>query len=316
MSFATSDRAGTRDTPGARKPARAALARRLRLFALIAILPVMVVFIYLRVIPIGQTVVMSFFDWELVRPAENFVGLDNYVDLLGDANFQLAMVNTLSFSALVTLFSVVIALVIAIPLSNATRGKWRAPLEILFFAPLLLPMVPVVIGWRTLLAYPDGVLNNVIGWFGVPPVPWLSDPQMALLAVVIISVWKQVGYNMILFTVGIRAIPPMYIEAARLDGANAFQVAWHILLPLIKPITLFVTVITTIGAFNVFTQVYVFASDTQGSPGWLVRVLVYDIFENGFRFFRMGYASAEAVYLLLIVLALTALQFKIAKERA
>jgi multiple sugar transport system permease protein len=130
------------------------------------------------------------------------------------------------------------------------------------------------------------------------------------VSVILISVWAQIGYDMIIFLVGIRSIPLMYYEAAAVDGATSWRQLRHITLPLIMPILLFVTVITTINAYNVFTQVYVLASDVQGSPGYLVRVLVYDIFQNAFRYFNMGYAAAEAVYLLGIVVILTYIQFR------
>ena len=146
--------------------------------------------------------------------------------------------------------------------------------------------------------------------FGVAKQPWLSDQTMAMVAVIILSVWKQLGYNMIILLVGMRAIPRIYQEAAAVDGANAWQQFRGITLPLLAPVTLFVIVITTISSYNVFTQVYVLASDVQGAPGKLVRVIVYDIFENGFRFFNMGYAAAEAVYLFLIVIVLTVIQFR------
>ena len=171
-------------------------------------------------------------------------------------------------------------------------------------------MVPVTLGWREIFNYNHGVLNAALGVFGIAKQPWLSDPTMALAAVVILSVWKQVGYNMIILLVGMRAIPIIYHEAAAVDGASAWQQFRKITMPLLAPVTLFVVVITTISAYNVFTQVYVLASDVQGAPGKLVRVLVYDIFENGFRFFKMGYAASEAVYLFLIIMALTIIQFR------
>jgi multiple sugar transport system permease protein len=171
-------------------------------------------------------------------------------------------------------------------------------------------MVPVTLGWREIFNYNNGILNAGLGVVGIGKQPWLSDPTMALVAVVILSVWKQLGYNMIILLVGMRAIPRVFHEAASVDGAGAWQQFRHITLPLLAPVLLFVIVITTISAYNVFTQVYVLASDVQGAPGRLVRVLVYDIFENGFRFFNMGYAAAEAVYLFLIVIVLTIIQFR------
>jgi multiple sugar transport system permease protein len=279
-------------------------------FVFIFLAPVMALFIYLRVIPTGQAVVMSFFKWELIKPAEQFVGLDNYANLLKDENFRLAFFNTTIFAVSTTILSVLLALVLAALLSRAVGGRLGGILELLYFAPVLVSFVPVTLGWREIFNFNNGILNAGLGAIGIAKQPWLSDPTMALVAVIILSVWKQLGYNMIILLVGMRAIPRIYQEAAAVDGAGAWQQFRHITMPLLAPVTLFVVVITTISAYNVFTQVYVLASDVQGAPGRLVRVLVYDIFENGFRFFNMGYAAAEAMYLFLIVIVLTIIQFR------
>jgi multiple sugar transport system permease protein len=146
---------------------------------------------------------------------------------------------------------------------------------------------------------------------GIGPVGWLIYPTYALWAIVAMSVWKVVGYNMIIFLVGIRNIPALYYEAAAIDGASAFQQFRRVTLPLLKPIILFVTVVSTINAYNVFTQVYVMTTGSQGAPGNSVRVLVFDIYENAFRYFKMGYASSEAVVLFAIILLLTLIQFRV-----
>lgn len=285
-------------------------------FVAIVLAPVMALFIYLRIVPTAQSFLMSFFDWKLVKPADKFVGLDNYTKLLGDSNFITALTNTTLFAVATTVISVLLAMLLAALLARAIRGRVGGLIELLYFAPVLVPMVPVTLGWREIFNYDHGILNVALGMFGIAKQPWLSDPTMALVAVIILSVWKQIGYNMIILLVGMRAIPREFHEAAAVDGAGAWSQFRHITLPLLAPVTLFVIVITTISAYNVFTQVYVLASDVQGAPGLLVRVLVYDIFENGFRFFKMGYASAEAVYLFLIILALTFIQFRFLRGSA
>lgn len=276
----------------------------------------MALFIYLRVIPTGQAVLMSFFKWELIKPAEKFVGLDNYVNLLKDDNFRLAFFNTTIFAVATTVLSVALALLLAALLARFVRGRLGGFLELLYFAPVLISVVPVTLGWREIFNYNNGILNAGLGVVGIAKQPWLSDSTLALVAVVILSVWKQLGYNMIILLVGMRAIPYVYHEAAAVDGAGPWQQFRRITLPLLAPVLLFVIVITTISSYNVFTQVYVLASDVQGAPGKLVRVLVYDIFENGFRFFNMGYAAAEAVYLFLIVIVLTIIQFRFLRGSA
>jgi multiple sugar transport system permease protein len=279
-------------------------------FVFLVLAPIMALFVYLRVIPTGQAIVMSLFDWELIAPAKNFVGLDNYINLLSDDNFRLAFTNTTIFAVATTIISVLLALLLAAILSRTVSGRLGGAIELLYFAPVLVSMVPVTLGWREIFNYQHGILNSALGVFGIGKQAWLNDPSLTLVAVIILSVWKQLGYNLIILIVGMRAIPRVYHEAAAVDGAGAWQQFRHITMPLLAPVTLFVVVITTITAFNVFTQVYVLASDVQGAPGKLVRVLVYDIFENGFRFFNMGYAAAEAVYLLVIILALSFIQFR------
>jgi multiple sugar transport system permease protein len=279
-------------------------------FVFLALAPIMALFVYLRILPTAQAIFMSLWDWELIAPAKDFVGLDNYVNLLSDRNFREALLNTTVFAVVTTIVSVAIALGLASVLATTVRGRLGGAIELLYFAPVLVPMVPVTLGWREIFNYQHGILNSALGLVGIPRQPWLSDPTLALVAVIILSVWKQLGYNLIILIVGIRAIPRIYHEAAATDGASSWQKFRWITLPLLAPVTLFVIVVTTITAFNVFTQVYVLASDVQGSPGKLVRVMVYDIFENGFRFFNMGYAAAEAVYLLLIILFLSWFQFR------
>jgi multiple sugar transport system permease protein len=279
-------------------------------FVFLVLAPIMALFFYVRILPTGQAVVMSFFKWELIKPAEKFVGLDNYANLLKDDNFRLAFFNTTIFAFFTTIISVALALLLAALLARAVSGRLGGALELLYFAPVLVSMVPVTLGWREIFNYNNGILNAGLGVIGIGKQPWLSDPTMALIAVIILSVWKQLGYNMIILIVGMRAIPRIFHEAAAVDGASAWQQFRHITMPLLAPVLLFVIVITTISSYNVFTQVYVLASDVQGAPGRLVRVIVYDIFENGFRFFNMGYAAAEAVYLFLIVIVLTIIQFR------
>lgn len=140
---------------------------------------------------------------------------------------------------------------------------------------------------------------------------WLIFPQTALFAIIIMSVWKIVGYNMMIFLVGIRDIPETYIEAAMIDGASRLQILRRVTLPLLRPILLLVIVITTINSYNVFTQIYIMTSGAQGAPGGSVRTMVFDIYENAFRYFRTGYAASEAVMLFAIILVLTIIQFGI-----
>ena len=284
------------------------LARSRYLFVLCALGPIMAIYAVLRVVPIGQSFWMSFHDYRLVgeRP---FIGLGNYAYLLEDPSFWTALKNTTAFAVFTVLFSVVLGLLAALALSG--RIRFRSLYEAVYFIPVITPMVPVSIAWKWIYDPTYGLLNYLLGTVGIGPVGWLIYPTYALWAIVAMSVWKVVGYNMIIFLVGIRNIPALYYEAAAIDGASAFQQFRRVTLPLLKPIILFVTVVSTINAYNVFTQVYVMTTGSQGAPGNSVRVLVFDIYENAFRYFKMGYASSEAVVLFAIILLLTLVQFRV-----
>lgn len=158
-------------------------------------------------------------------------------------------------------------------------------------------MVPVAVVWKWIYDPTYGLLNYFLSLFGVRPVAWLIMPDLAIWAIVVMSVWKIIGYNMVIFLVGIRDIPETYMEAAEIDGAGRLQIFRYIIMPLLKPIMIFITVISTINAYNVFTQVFIMTSGPQGAPGNAVRTLVFDIYENAFRYFKTGYAAAEAVTL-------------------
>ncbi len=285
---------------------------RLMLFAYTALLPVLALFTYVRIVPISYGVYLSFFNWNLLKPRKPFVGFDNYLQLFDDENFILALKNTTLYSFSVVILSTLIALPLALFLSR--RGRMSPVYQTIYFLPVITPLVPVSIAWKWIYDYNYGALNYLLSLVGLPSIAWLTDPAIALWALVVLGIWKVLGYNMVLFLVGLRNIPSMYLEAASLDGANAWQRFWRVTLPLLRPILLFVLVTSTINAYNVFTQVYVMTLGSQSAPGQPVRMLVFDIYTNGFQFFRMGYASAEAVMLTLIVLGLTLIQFTIARN--
>jgi multiple sugar transport system permease protein len=270
-------------------------------------------FLLFRIIPIARTLQLSVLNWDLISPTKPFVGMENFQALLEDPNFRLALSNTTIFAAATVAGSVVLALAVAVPL--ARRLRFEGLYQLLYFLPFITPTVPEAVAWKWICDTRYGILNYVLSLVGVPPVPWLTDPRATLWAVIMMSVWKTIGYNMVLFIVGLRAIPAEYTEAGLLDGATPWQHFRFITLPLLMPTVLLVTVISTINAYNVFTQVYVLASDIQGSPGSVARVLIYDIFENAFRFYRMGYASAEATVLFVIVLVLTLVQFRVLRSQ-
>jgi multiple sugar transport system permease protein len=286
---------------------------RLWVWCYVMLLPVMAIYAYVRILPIVRSVELSFYDWKLIARLRPFVGLANYTRMLGDENFRIAIWNTTVYSLATVLISTLIALPLAAVL--AKRGKLSAVYQTIYFLPVITPLVPMSIAWKWIYDYNYGLLNYALSLVGIPPVPWLTNVHIALWALIIMGVWKVLGYNLVIFLVGIRNIPASYLEAASLDGAGEVQSFWHVTLPLLRPILLYVLVTATINAYNVFTQVYVMTLGSQAAPGQAVRVLVYDIYQNAFQYFRMGYASAEAVTLTFIVLGFTLIQFRAFRSR-
>ena len=284
------------------------------LFCLYVLLPILALYSFLRFIPIGRTVVLSFQKWDLLKPNKPFVGFNNYLKLLRSQEFRTAFVNTTVFTLVTVPLTVGIALALGVIMSSK-RVRLVPFFQAIYFIPVVTSMVPVAVVWKWIYDPSYGLLNYFLSIFGVPGKAWLIEPDTALLSIAIMSVWKMVGYYMVIFLVGIKAISPQYYEAAAIDGANAWQQFHWITLPLLKPITLFVLVISSIRSFQVFTQVYVMTVGSQGAPGNVVRVLVYEIYENGFRFYKMGYASAQAMVLFLVIAVLTVVQFRLARER-
>jgi multiple sugar transport system permease protein len=294
------------------KRRRLSMTQRRWLFCYLGLLPVVALFVVLRLIPIVQTFIYSAYNSNVVNPTQTFIGLDNFKHLPADATFRTSLQNTFLFAAGTVLLSVLGGLVLALMVN--TRWRLTPLFETIYFLPVITPMVPAAIIWKWIYDSNYGLLNLVISWFGFKQVGWLIYPNIALWAIVIVQVWKVLGYNMVIFLVGLRNIPAVYYEAAAIDGANGADVLRHITMPLLKPILLFIVVVTTINAFNVFTAVYVMTQGIQGTSGASIRVLVFDIWENAFRFWRTGYASAEAVVLFMIVMILTLVQFRMIRS--
>jgi len=278
-------------------------------FCYIALLPVLAVYMFIRVIPILQSFWYSLHEMKLFGQSMVFIGAQNFVQLAGDDLFRVALKNTTLYAVGTVAGTVILGLALAVILASGIRGS--SIFELLYFIPVITPWVPVSIAWKWIYDPTVGLLNYLLSFVGIPPHGWLLYPDTALWAIIVMSIWKGIGYNMVIFLVGIRAIPVDYYESANIDGASQWNAFRHITLPLLKPITLYVLVISTINAFNVFTPVYVMTTGSQGAPGSSVRVLVYDMYENAFRYFRMGYASGEALILFLIILFLTLIQFRV-----
>ena len=291
------------------------LQRRRWTFALVALAPPLAIYVWVRLIPIVETLRLSLYEWNIVSPRKPFVGLDNFRELAEDPLFLEALRNTTIIAFGVLLVTVPLGLLIAALIHHRAGSRLSGFYETAIFIPHVVSLVPAAMAWKWVFDARLGPLNALIGLVGIPPQSWLFDPVLSLVCVVVLCSWQALGYAVLIFLVGLKNVPQTLRDAASLDGATGFQSFRHVSLPILRPITLYVSVVTLIAAFNVYGQVYVLASDTQGAPGLLVRVLVLDMIENSFRNYRVGYAAAEAVVLLAIVLVLTTIQFGILRER-
>lgn len=292
------------------------MRRRARLFAWAALLPTVLIFAFVRAEPIGEVAWLSLHRWNLLSRNRPFIGLDNYVELATDRQFLDALVNTVLIAGGVLLVTVPLGLVLAALIHRRTASRVAGLYETAIFLPHVVSLVPAAMAWKWIFDARLGPLNAALGWFGIAPRSWLFDPALAVVCLVVLCSWQALGYALLIFVVGLKGVPLSLYEAARLDGASGLQSFRHVTVPALRPIILYVCVVTLVAGFNTYAQAFVLASDTQGAPGRLVRVLVADMLENSFRNYRVGYAAAEAMVLLLMVLGLTLVQFRLLRSRA
>jgi multiple sugar transport system permease protein len=291
------------------------LARRQWAFAIVALLPVLAIFAWVRLYPIEETLRMSLFQWDLISKHQPFIGLANFQELFGDKLFQTSLFNTTVIAFGTLAITIPVGMVIAGLVHYRMGARLAGVFETATFIPYIVPLVPAAMAWKWVFDARLGPLNAFLSLFGISPLSWLFDPVLSVGCVIILCAWQAIGYAVLIYIVGYRSLPTSVFEAAKLDGASRLQTFRYVTVPLLRPITLYVSVVTLISGFNVYSQAYVLASDAQGAPGRQVRVLVHDMLDNAFRNYRVGYAASEAVILLLIVLFLTLVQFSLLRER-
>ncbi|HLU36132.1 MAG TPA: sugar ABC transporter permease [Thermomicrobiales bacterium] len=298
--------------PAEKAPKRrmGALARREMWAGYLFLLPNMIGFLIFTALAVVASAGISLTSWDLLSDPE-FVGLDNYVRLFtNDPLFRTVLWNTFYFTIVSVPGSTIIALALALVLNSGLRG---IPLfRTAYFLPVITATVVVALIWRWFYNPDFGILNYLLWEMGVEQPPnWLSSRTWAMPAVIILSIWKQVGYSMVIFLAGLQAIPAQLYEAASIDGAGPWQRFKGITLPLLTPTTFFVLVISFIGSLQVFDAVLVL---TDGGPANSTRTMVYHIWEEAFVFLRMGYAAAVAWVLFFIVFLITLIQWKLQKR--
>ena len=270
-----------------------------KLSPIIFILPAFIGTVLFIIIPIFFSFGLSFCEWDLLFPIK-FVGLENYKNILSSSSFFLIMKNTFVFAFFTTIFSLLIPLVLAAVINSKIRGSEF--FKTAYFLPFITPMIVVAIIWEWIFDPNNGILNYILK----SNVEWLYDTDTALFALIIVTSWKLIGYNLVIFLSGFSAINQEVFEAAKIDGANSLKTFFCITLPLLSPTIFFVFVITTISSFQIFDLIYLM---TQGGPMDSTNVIVYWIYKNAFEFFNIGEASAGAYILFLIVLLLTTVQW-------
>jgi len=289
--------------------------RKRWLFSLLAILPVLAIFTYVRIIPIGEILRLSLHKWDILSRNKPFIGFANFIELTRDRLFHEALINTAIIAFGVLIITVPLGIVLAALIHHRVKSRLSSFYETSVFIPHVVSLVPAAMAWKWIFDARLGPLNAFLSMFGVQPQAWLFDPVLSIICIIVLCSWQALGYAVLIYLVGFKTLPESLFEAARLDGASGVQSFWFLSVPMLKPISLYVSVVTLVSAFNVYAQVYVLASDAQGAPGRQVRVMVLDMLENSFRNYRVGYAASEAVVLLLIVLILTYVQFSLLRDR-
>jgi len=283
------------------------------IFVFSILIPIMALFTVIRFIPIAQTIVTSFYNKSMIRPGATFIGLENYKYVFNDHEFLRSCTNTVFIAVFSMFLSIVFGLFLAVEVNRAPIGGMKV-YQALFFLPVIVSMVPSTLMWKMLFDYNFGVINYIIEALGGHSVDWINNAKIVRWPIIIVSFWKETGYNMMIFYVGLKSISRELYESAELDGANGWRQFRSITVPQLKPITLFVLVVSFIKFVKVFTQAVVMTSGSQSS-GNIMKTIVYYIYQQGFSLHSMGRASAASVILLVAVFLLTWLQMNIGKER-
>lgn len=277
------------------------LANKQNFAGILFILPALLGTVVFIVIPIICSFGLSFAKWDLLNPIQ-FVGLSNYKEILTEPVFVKIIINTFVYAIATSIFGVIIPLILACIINSKIRGADFY--KTAYFLPFVTPMIVIGIIWEWIFDPNIGCLNHLLHLH----INWLYDTNFAMPALIIVSVWKLIGYNMILFLTGLSTINQELLEASKIDGANAYNTFKHVTVPLLSPTIFFVTIITAITSFQVFDLIYVM---TQGGPLDSTNVLVYAIYKNAFEYFNVGKASALAYVLFAIIFILTLIQWKL-----
>ncbi|MCY3992201.1 MAG: sugar ABC transporter permease [Caldilineaceae bacterium] len=287
------------------------IARQEALAGYLFIAPAFLVFVVFVAGPMLAAFGFSLYKWDVFRAA-TFLGLDNYHRLFNDKRFFITFWNTIVYTLLEVPLNLLVALAIAMLINRRLHPALRYFLRTTYFFPVIISFVAVSILWRYLLISDPtfGLINFYFAKLGISPVPWTTSSRWVLRSIVLVNIWKTFGFNLVIFLAGLQNIPRHFYEAAEIDGANFGQKFWHITIPLLTPTIFFALVIEMLHAVQLFDTAFVL---TQGGPGDASRPIVMYMYETGFQVFKMGYASAVAVMLFVVVMLLTLLQMRVSR---
>ncbi|GIP11722.1 sugar ABC transporter permease [Paenibacillus macerans] len=286
---------------------KAAGYRAKRRFILISLVPILLLFGVFAFLPIAWSLGLSVFKYDPLSSKALFVGADNYIRMARDAVFLKSLWVTFKFVTITVLINIVITLLIASAIQRVRIPWLKSLFRTVFFLPTIAPLAGTAIVWSTMFNYNNGLFNILLAKLHMAPIQWLSDPHYALYSVIMMTLWADIGYNIVLFIAGLDSIPDMYYEAAILEGAGRRHIFFHITLPLLRRTLLFVSVTTVVSYFQAFPQ---FQIMTKGEPFNETRVLALHIYDQAFANSNMGYASAMATVFLMIILLVTLLQLR------
>lgn len=290
--------------------------RREIAWAYFFLLPTFFFLLVLTLFPIIYAFWISLHDWSLIPRDYPFIGLENYVRALHDTVAVKSMTNTFVYTIVTVPVSMALSLGLALIL-NQDNLPFRTFFRTVYFIPVITSWTAVSFIWRWLFEPRYGVVNGILNSVGIYGITWLASPQYALPAIMVVAIWKSLGYNMVIFMAGLKGIPHEYYEAARIDGANRWQLFWSITFPLLNPTLVFVTVTSVIASLQVFTPVALMTSSSAGEAGGPInstRVMVYNIYSTAFRSNQLGYGAAQAFILFAFVLVVTVIQLRITRR--
>ena len=274
-------------------------------FVVPALIPLTVFWIY----PILRSMFLSLTDWDYMSPSYSFVGLSNYVALFKDTRFYSALWNTFVFGIGTVIPTIIGGMILALLLQKAFRGD--GIFKFILFSPWITPTVAISIVWTWIYEPDVGIANHVLKFFHLPALQWINSSSTAMLAVIIVTVWKSLGYAMIFYITALEKVPKELYEANALDGANSWQRFRDVTLPCISPTTFFLVIITMVNSLQAYDQIQIL---TQGGPSGSTRTLLYMYYQLGFEEFNMGQATAVAMILILITVMLSLIQFVVSKK--